>query len=285
MSTPARQSREALGNRLRDLRKDAGLSGVELARRAGWHWSSKVSKIEHGKQTPSDADIRVWCRLTGAEREIPGLIAELRSIETMYIDLRRRLRPGTAKRQREISKDEEETTLFRSFQTFLIPGLLQTPQYAEARLTEGLDFLEISDDVDAAIQARMERQQILYKGDRRFHIILCEVALTAGMASTEVILGQLDRLLTLSALPRMRLGVVPTRAPHGYAPMNSFWIYDRRTVVVETFSASLTLTQPREVALYEKAFDRLGRTAVYGAAARSLISSSAERLQAESFTD
>jgi len=47
------EARHALGARLREIRLDAGLSARELARLAGWHFT-KVSKIEHGKQTPSE---------------------------------------------------------------------------------------------------------------------------------------------------------------------------------------------------------------------------------------
>lgn len=46
---------------------------------------------------------------------------------------------------------------------------------------------------------------------------------------------------------------------------------DQRMVRVETYTAELTITQPREIALYEKAFDGLARSALYGQAARGLI--------------
>ncbi|MGH8965436.1 MAG: helix-turn-helix domain-containing protein, partial [Actinomycetes bacterium] len=62
MTNAVHQAREALGQRLRDIRKDARLTGRQLAESAGWH-SSKVSKIEYGRQTPAEDDIRVWCRL------------------------------------------------------------------------------------------------------------------------------------------------------------------------------------------------------------------------------
>ena len=60
MTTSADQARASLGIRLRDIRRDAGLPAVRLAQLAGW-LSSKVSKIEHGKQTPSEEDLRAWC--------------------------------------------------------------------------------------------------------------------------------------------------------------------------------------------------------------------------------
>jgi len=66
------QAREALGHRLRDLRKDAGLTGRQLALAAGWH-NSKVSKIEYGRQTPTEDDIRLWCRETDSVNQVDDL--------------------------------------------------------------------------------------------------------------------------------------------------------------------------------------------------------------------
>jgi transcriptional regulator with XRE-family HTH domain len=56
LTTSADQARASLGIRLRDIRRDAGLSGIELARQAGW----QPSKVEHGRQTPSEEDLRTW---------------------------------------------------------------------------------------------------------------------------------------------------------------------------------------------------------------------------------
>ncbi|MFI7004439.1 helix-turn-helix domain-containing protein [Nocardia sp. NPDC050175] len=63
-------ARRALGERLRELRRDAGLSGVALASAADWQ-GSKVSKIEHGRQTPTEADIHKWCRWCRADYAEP----------------------------------------------------------------------------------------------------------------------------------------------------------------------------------------------------------------------
>ncbi|MGI5349221.1 helix-turn-helix domain-containing protein [Streptomyces sp. CA-250714] len=61
-------ARQPLGQRLREIRKDAGLTAQALAGLAGWH-ESKCSRIEHGRTSPSDADIRIdgqsCCDLVG----------------------------------------------------------------------------------------------------------------------------------------------------------------------------------------------------------------------------
>ncbi|MGQ0778531.1 MAG: helix-turn-helix domain-containing protein [Pseudonocardiales bacterium] len=69
-TTPVKQAREALGARLREIRTDANLTGRALAAVCEWHFT-KISKLEHGAQTPSEQDMRVWCGACDAEDEIP----------------------------------------------------------------------------------------------------------------------------------------------------------------------------------------------------------------------
>lgn len=277
MSTPARQARESLGARLRDIRKDAGLTGRALATRAGWHYSL-VSKIEHGTINISEQHVRTWCGVCGAEDQLGDLVAAVRSIDTMFVEWRRQLRSGTKRRQQQSVRFEAETRLFRVFEPLVIPGLLQTAEYATEILSRFIEFHNLPDDVEDGVQARLERQQILYRGDRRFHIVLCQAALTLGVVNSDVLGGQLDRLLTLSSLVRVHLGIVPTRADHRFLPLHGFWILDDREVLIETMSAEVKLTQPQESALYAKAFDRLAGSAVYGREATAFITQALEEL-------
>jgi transcriptional regulator with XRE-family HTH domain len=271
VTSSVHQAREALGHRLRDLRKDAGLSGVGLAERAGWH-SSKVSKIEYGRQTPSEEDIRVWCRHTGADDQVPDLIAAVRHIEAAYVEWRRTLGTGTRRRQNTSRKLEARTRLLRWYEPVLVPGLLHTAEYAAAVLRRVIDFYRVPDDLEAGVATRMQRQQILYRGDHRCHFVVAQQALVTTVGDDEVMIGQLDRLLAAMSLPRVTLGIVPSGAEY-LVPGNQFILYDERLVQVETISAELTVTPPREIALYVAAFDALAGQAVYGPAARELISS------------
>jgi transcriptional regulator with XRE-family HTH domain len=271
LSNSVRQAREALGYRLRDLRKDAQLSGRQLATLANWHYT-KVSKIEHGTTMPSDADLEAWCRFCGAVDELPDLKATVRNIERAYVELKRLHRGGRAHFQRKILEDEAGTRLFRCFQIFVVPGLIQTPEYARVMLTEGARHLETPPDIERTVALRMERQRILYTGDHLFHFVLCEPVLTSGIAPPEVMLGQLDRLMTISSLPRIRIGIIPRGARYPYPPTSAFWIYDEREVQTETFSAQISITRPQEIALYAKVFGVYDDIAVYGAEAKALIS-------------
>lgn len=259
-SNPARQAREALGVRLREIRNDAGLTGRTLAGLAGWHFT-KVSKLEHGVQKASENDIRIWCEHCRAPDQISDLIATVRSIDTMYVEWRRQLASGVKRRQRESIRFEAETKLFRVFEPLLIPGILQTTEYAKAILSRIIEFHDLPDDIEAGVQARMQRQQILYRGDHLFHIVIGQAALTLGVAGADVLAGQLDRLLTLSSLARIHLTVIPTWAKHRYLPMHGFWILDAREVLVETVSAEIKLTRSREVAVYTKAFEHMASSA------------------------
>ncbi|MCE7006583.1 helix-turn-helix transcriptional regulator [Kibdelosporangium philippinense] len=279
MTSSVHQAREALGQRLRDLRKNAGLSGVGLAARAGWTNSSKVSKIEHGKQTPSEDDIRAWCQHTGAAEQIPDLIATVRNIEAMYVEWRRMLEVGTRRRQHASKTIEAETQLMRWFEPVLVPGLLHTAAYARAVMRRVIDFYRIPDDLEAGVAARMERQQILYRGTQRFHFVIAHQALLTTVGSTEVMIGQLDRLLAVTSLTRVTFGILPTDAEYR-VPTNQFIMFDDRLVNVETISAELAVSQPREIALYGRAFNELAQQAVYGQAARGLISRALEKRRA-----
>jgi transcriptional regulator with XRE-family HTH domain len=264
------QAREVLGSRLRELRRDAGLTGRDLASRAGWH-SSKVSRIEYGKQNPSESDIRAWCLHTHAEDQVPDLIASMRGIEALWVEWRKQLALGTRRRQEISIALAEQTKVFRAYDPTVIYGMLQTAQYAREIMSLGVKFHQIQDDLDSGVAARMERQRFLYEGDRRFLVLLGEQALRTNIGGQDVMAGQLDRLLAVAGLPSVSIGIIPAAARMPLAPENAFLIFDDRMVMIETYSAELTITQPREVAIYAKAFSWLSQAAVYHQQARALI--------------
>ncbi|MGW1138799.1 Scr1 family TA system antitoxin-like transcriptional regulator, partial [Streptomyces zhihengii] len=74
-------------------------------------------------------------------------------------------------------------------------------------------------------------------------------------------------------LARVSLGIVPKAASTSIWLGHSFSMFDDRLVLVETFSAEMSVTQPREIDLYTKAFALLKQSAVYGEPARALIRS------------
>ena len=277
MTSSVHQAREALGYRLRDLRRDARLTGQQLADLAGWH-GSKVSKIEHGKQTPSEDDIRVWCEHSRAPDQVSELVAAVRHIESMWMEWRRVLGVGTRRRQTVARTLESRARLLRWYEPVLVPGLLHTAEYAAAVLRRVIDFYRVPDDLEAGVAVRMQRQQVLYRRGRRFRFVLAQQALTTRVGDAGVMIGQLDRLLAVMSLPAVSLGVVPSDADY-VVPTNQFIVYDDRLVHVESVSAELTVNQPREIALYVRAFDELARQAVFGSDAAGLIGAALHRLR------
>jgi transcriptional regulator with XRE-family HTH domain len=280
LTTSADQARASLGIGLRDIRRDAGLSGTELARLADWH-PSKVTKIEHGRQTPSEEDLRVWCEQCRALAELPDLIAAVRSIETQFAEWRRVIRSGIRRRQQASAAVYERARLFRIYEPAVVPGLLQTRDYAASVLSTSISFFRIPDDAEEGADARIERQRVLTHGDRRFHMLLGEQCLHTNVGGSDVMAAQLDHLLGLLRLPRMRLGIIPFDAPYRVPLNNGFWIMDDALVQFDTYTAELSLIRPDEIDLYSRAFERLAALAVYGAEARALIEAARDRFRTE----
>jgi transcriptional regulator with XRE-family HTH domain len=277
-SSAGRQAQEALGIRLRELRKDAGLTGRALAIATGQHYT-RVSKIEHGVQSPTDEDIRAWCRACGAESQAPDLIATLRAVESAYLEFRRQARAGM---KRVLGAHTvalyEQTTQFRIYEHNVIPGLFQTADYSAAMLSFWIDFLETANDLDEAVAARMERQRVIYQRGKRFAVVLEEQALRTWFGDAGTQAGQFDRLLAVMSLPNVSVGIVPLMTERAAVPSAGFWIFDNVLVALETPTASIEVTRPQEIELYGRMFEHLRSAARYGKAARAIVTQTLDDL-------
>lgn len=278
--TSVHEARDALGKRLRELRSAAGLSGRQLAESLSWP-PSKVSKLENGRQTPTDDDIRSWTQATNSEGETEALLASLHTLEVQHAEWQRQLRVGLKPHQQEIADLDAKTRLFRAFESTFIPGVLQTAEYARYRFAQSITVFKVRNDIDEAVAARVQRQDILYQPDKRFHFVLTEAALRYRLCPPETMLGQLDRLVSLSALPNVKLGIIGFEMAYVVAPAHGFWILDADRVMVETFSAELNLAQPQELTLYSGIFDNLAAVASYGRSARAIINRVIDGLASE----
>lgn len=264
------EARNALGQRLRELRRQAQLSGKELAESLSWQ-PSKVSKIENGKQTPTDDDVRAWTRATRTEYETEALLASLHTLEVQHAEWQRVLKAGMAGHQLELSEQDAKTKLYRSFEPAVVPGLLQTPEYARALFSRAITVHRVPNDVNDAVAKRMQRQEMLYRTDKAFHFVITEGTLRNRVCSVDILLGQLDRLVSLTSLRSMRLGVIGYETQYVVDPRHGFMMYNADLVRVETYSAELNLRQPHELELYASTFENLSKVASYGAAARAII--------------
>lgn len=261
------------------MRKEAGLSARELVARAGWH-ESKCSRLQSGRTLPSEADIRAWALLCGVpEHAAEDLIAAARGVEGMYVEWRRQTRTGLRHVQQASVPLYESTRHFRVYEPGVVPGLLQTPAYASALMGAIIAFQQIPDDTEAAVSARIDRQRVLHHGNHTFAFLLEESAVRARVADDLVMAGQLGPLLQMASLPRVSLGIIPASTERMMWPVEGFWIFDDERVLVELVTAEVTVTQPREIGLYLRTFAALADLAVYGAAARSLITSAVDALE------
>jgi transcriptional regulator with XRE-family HTH domain len=247
-----------LGLRLRELRKDAGLTGRELATATGWHFT-RVSKLEHGVQAPSNEDIRLWCEACSAEGQIADLVAQARTVESMYLEFRRQARAGMKQMMLAAAPLDERTERFLIYEHHVIPGFFQTASYTRAMLKFWFGFLEVHNDIDEAVAARIDRQSVLYDGSKTFAVILEEAALYTRFGDADM------------SLPNVALGIVPRSVERDVVGQVSFWVFDDNLVSLETPTASIEITAPQEVAMYGRMFDHLRQPAVYGKDARALV--------------
>ncbi|GGU67064.1 helix-turn-helix domain-containing protein [Streptomyces lavendofoliae] len=277
-SSSAQAAREALAVRLQHLRKDAGLTGKELSARCGWH-PAKTTRIQKGAAAPSDADIRTWCAACGADDQADDLIATARAVDSMYMEWRRLHRNGMRQVQEDWLALHEQTRHCRVYLSNVPPGFLQTPAFATALMQQITRFQGTPDDVAEAVAARVARSRFLYEGGHRYVVLMEESVLRYRTADPEAMRGQLRHLLAVMPLASVSLGIIPFTAQRTVWPLEAFYVHDDTMAVVETLTAEIKVTQPRELADYAKAFAGLAEMAVYGDAARALIRAAIDALE------
>jgi transcriptional regulator with XRE-family HTH domain len=270
-SSSAQAAREAVAQRLRDIRREAGLTVVSLAAECGWHYS-KTSRIENALTGPSANDIRAWCKAAHTEGQAQDLVVQSINAEAMYRQWRHQVRAGLRHIQDSRVRGYRDTELFRLYSSGLVPGLLQTEGYAAAVLGIAAQVHDLpAEDSAEAAHARVKRSRIIHESGHRFIVVIEEAVLYCRVAEADAMAAQLGYLLTAGALPAVSLGIVPMAARRAHWPEETFHIYDDRLVSVELVSAEVSVTQPGEIAQYLKTFERLRDMAVYGADARDLI--------------
>ncbi|MCF6473256.1 helix-turn-helix transcriptional regulator [Nonomuraea sp. MG754425] len=273
MSTDYQQAREVLGARLRELRlsaPDGRLTGTQLAERHGWN-KSKVSKLENGRQTPTPDDLRKWADATGRPEAYDELLARLRGFESHIRSWRRQLAAGHKPVQDTHLSAHADATLFRGWESSMVFGILQTPDYARSIFARYAELQRSPRDVEEAVRSRMKRQEALYDSSKRFHLIMWEAALRALICPPSVLAAQLDRLVGSIGLDTVRLGIIPFSAPLKIPPSTAFWIYDDRQVIVENWHAELWIDDEAGVATHLRTWKTLNESAVYGIDAQNLI--------------
>ncbi|GGS45322.1 helix-turn-helix domain-containing protein [Actinokineospora fastidiosa] len=274
---PARQQ---LAARLRQLRELAGVSGRDLAQRVGISQPT-VSRIEAGRTVPSLPVVEAWAQEVGASEETRERLAAL--VEATYTEVntwrtafgRRGHLQGDIREQEAVSQD------VRVFQPSVVPGLLQTAEYA--RRVFSLFQLPYSDkDLAAAVAGRLERQAALYEGGRRFAFLITEAALRWRPGDARLLLAQLHRIASISTLDNVSIGLIPQDREAVTFLSHGFVIYDGEgpSVSVETIHANITVRDPSDVELYRARWSLLDRMAIRGDDALAFLDRIAADLRA-----
>jgi transcriptional regulator with XRE-family HTH domain len=281
-SRESRTHRARLGQELQRVRVLAGLSGRQIADTIGVSQST-VSRIERGDSVPSIRQVNTWTEAAGASDDKRALLASLAEIAVNEVTTHRaRLAEGGLAAVQDSVHDLEQTArMLRHFQPGIIPGLLQTAEYARRILT----FADPAADIGQAIAARLARQQSLYEPGRSCVLLLTEAALRfRPPGPREVLTGQLDHLAATVTLEAISFGVIPADAEMHAIIRCGFILYEDRIddqppfAFVETPHASLTASDPADVAVYQSQLEAFRRSAVYGTEAIDIVRSIAHPL-------
>lgn len=208
-----------LGAELRRLREAAGITQVEAAAAIGRSHPSIVS-WERGRTRLSKSDLTCLLTEYDAPPEIRRALEELRveagkgGTEWVVYDLPDWLRP--------LYSFEEDAVAVNTFQSTLVPGLLQTEEYARAVHLAG-PYTTAPAYVDRWVEARMLRQRRLRNADPlRLHTVIGETALRIPVGGHELMGAQLEHLRTMAEHPTVTLQLMPLSAGAHAAMMADF---------------------------------------------------------------
>ncbi|WP_328312472.1 helix-turn-helix domain-containing protein [Streptomyces sp. NBC_00442] len=272
------RSKADLAETLRALRKRAGRTQVWLARRCNMS-QTKLSNVETGRITPGLVDVELILRALDAPPELVSQATALaRLAHTEWQGKRASWRRGLEKRQAELAGLEAEATTLRYFLPAMVTGLLATPEYIRASLGHS------PVDTSKTVARKLERQAVLYEGSKRFTFLLTEQAAKWPILPPAGMAAQLDHLVSLSRLPNVHIGAIPLGTTATRGPMNTFTVYDRRIVTVETFTGRIVFQDARDIAEHRELFALFESHALFDDEARSTLGEWAATCRSGSFT-
>ncbi|MFE0020704.1 helix-turn-helix domain-containing protein [Amycolatopsis sp. NPDC059021] len=272
----AETDRDRLASALLALRKAAGLSTTELARRLGCS-QSKISKTERGRTLPDADFVTEWANATGADADVrQELVSIARQAGYEAVELKRDLAPGRRRKQEEIGRLESSASVVRVFAPALVVGLAQSRAYVEAVFRLGRDS-GVAENLDEIVQERLNRQAVLDDEAKRFELLVSEFALRRQLVSEDEMRSQLKKLVELSRRSNVSFGVIPFAADeqvhqyHGFSILGDPTIDDEALVLVTTVTRTLRIRAPTEVADYITHFDALRSGALVDADFRAYV--------------
>ncbi|MFD8305897.1 helix-turn-helix domain-containing protein [Streptomyces sp. NPDC059690] len=257
--------RRKLGAELRALRTGVGLTSGEAARLVGWH-QSKVSRIETGASGVKPADVRLLLDAYAvADSQLRELLLVLAGSDEgvgrhHWWHAYRGILPPT---YRDFISLESQASAMRTLETSVVPGLLQTPEYARAVTRAAVDGLD-DERLDALVEVRLARQDVLRSDPPlRLTAVLDEAVLHREIGGPDVMARQRERLVEAARLPQVRLQVLPFAAGAHVGVTGPFVIFsfsstsDLDVVVLDHLTSSLYLERKEDLEAYTQAFNAL----------------------------
>lgn len=268
--------RRRLGAALRRLREGSGMSLEAVARELGWS-TSKVSRIELAKIAVTPADVRALLGVLDAMSDEVETLVNLASEDRQ---------PGWWRQYAEVLPSwfegylslESEAVRLLAYESEVVPGLLQTEQYA-AEILRHSPFTQLPDEAVRAAELRRARQVRLVDPDPiQLDVVVNEGALRRIVGGPEVMTGQLTRLVETTELSNVALRVLPFDTGAHPGIDGSFTVLEfsdpsePRIVYLDRMTDSEYLDGLRDVAAYRHAHKRLGASALSLDDSREMIS-------------
>ncbi|QKG26882.1 helix-turn-helix domain-containing protein [Actinomadura verrucosospora] len=269
---PTVRSRK-LGQRLRAIREDRGLTLQKAARLLN-RTPSSLSKLETGKRgirRPALENMLDRYGLTDPDERQHLFDLASRATEKGWW---RRYEGKLSPSMLDYIALEADATSIKTFQLHLVPGLLQTPEYARSVVECG--FIQgFTPDVDGLVEIRLKRQRIVAASNStELWAIISEAALRQQFGGRCVMKAQLKRLIEMSELPHVTVQILPFSVG-GHAGLNGSFTTlstnDLSVVLVENLTTGWYLEGDDDIRQHEVTFEHLKTAALAPSASRSLI--------------
>ncbi len=274
--------RKRLGIELRRLREQADLTCEDVGHRLDCS-GTRISRIETGRISIRPGDVRELLEIygvTGAEADLLVQLAREARQKGWWHTYGRAL-PAWFEAYIGL---EAAAVRFRDFQSMVIPGLLQTEEYARAVL-RAAPYPGSADDIDRQVALRMERQAILGQGNPpHLWVVLTENIVRVQVGGPAVMRTQLRRLIDVAERSNVTLQVLPFTTAAYVDPISPFTILDfpdaadPTVVYLEHLTGSLFLEADEEIMRYTVVFDHLRAEALGTAPSIDLIARVAAEL-------
>ncbi|WP_433418893.1 helix-turn-helix domain-containing protein [Microtetraspora malaysiensis] len=207
--------RRRLGQELRRLRERAELTGDQVAAQLGWS-AAKVSRIETAKTSPRKADVEALLEAyevdSGRRQELLDLHRDA-ARKGWWEDYQSSL----PHEYTTLLGLEVEATLARNWEPQVVPGLLQTEEYALEVVKSVQPFTRFAQGgVRSRVEARIARQQIILREEEplTLWVVMDESVLLRQFGSAAVMQRQLERLIEMSYKPNVGVQILALRAAH-----------------------------------------------------------------------